>query len=104
MEESYKEQELARDQRLTKLKQEIDDQMKDIKMEIRIMKFARTCFEKVIMKEKLAAPMRFHVPIDIPLQMYKEIIEKHLNIFGLSWDGTMVRGWTGVIDLKYIGK
>ena len=48
--------------------------------------------------------MRLHIPIGIPLKRYKDIFEKHLNIFGLSWDGTIVPGYTGIIELNYINK
>ena len=94
-------QKKAHNKKIAKIKQQFKEQIKDINIEIRIITFARNCFEEVIQLQKDPTKLAFHVPDDISLKKDKELLEKHLNIFGLSWNGAMATGHMRSIELNY---
>jgi hypothetical protein len=62
------------------------------------MKFAYDCFRDVIKNQP--TKIKIKRPNNIDFTGDKELIEKHLNIFGLSWDGVITK--IDYLEMTYI--
>jgi hypothetical protein len=72
-------------QKIDNMIQEFKDEANCLNTEIRVMKFARDCFKEAMEKEPTKMTLYKFYPIEYDAN--KELREKHLNMFGLSWTG-----------------
>ena len=87
-------------QKIATITQEFEDEVRDIKTEIRVMFFARDCFKRAMETEPSKRTFPQHHGIDYEID--KNFIKKHLKLFGLSWNGKFT-GNAG-LELNYYEK